>query len=67
LFAVLESRIHCGMFCGVGHAGEDWGALPVGGAWDAKRLDHNGGMNVGFYDGHVKFVKQATAADFGVD
>jgi len=35
---------------------------------DSRRTDHNDGMNVGYYDGHVKFHKRTfRPQEFGVD
>lgn len=66
LVAVVETDNGCGMICGVGHMGTISGSQT---GWDRRRHSHNEGMNVGYYDGHVKWVKQNTfkAADFGVD
>ncbi len=65
LISVVESVYWCGMICGVGHMGSDSGSTN---GWDARRTDHNDGMNVGYYDGHVKFHKRTfTPQDFGVD
>jgi len=65
LIAICESAVHCHMFCGVGHAGAASGSTT---GWDSRRFSHNDGMNVAYYDGHVKFHKRDfTAAEFGVD
>ncbi len=65
LIAILESAPNCHMFCGVGHAGADTGSTT---GWDNRRFSHNDGMNVAYYDGHVKFHKrQFTRQEFGVD
>jgi prepilin-type N-terminal cleavage/methylation domain-containing protein/prepilin-type processing-associated H-X9-DG protein len=65
LIAILESDNGCGMFCGVGHAGADSGSTT---GWDRRRTSHNDGMNVAYYDGHVKFHKRTfLPAEFGVD
>lgn len=65
LISIAETRYWCGMFCGVGHAGADSGSTT---GWDARRTDHNDGMNVGYYDGHVKFHKRTfQRQEWGVD
>jgi len=59
LLAIVESTVSCHMFCGVAHAGA---------YWDNRRFTHNGGMNVAYYDGHVKFHKtEFRPEEFGVD
>jgi prepilin-type N-terminal cleavage/methylation domain-containing protein/prepilin-type processing-associated H-X9-DG protein len=65
LISIMETDSYCIMSCGVGHMGADWGSTEP--TWDRRRRQHNDGMNCAYYDGHVKFVKTATAADFGVD
>jgi prepilin-type N-terminal cleavage/methylation domain-containing protein/prepilin-type processing-associated H-X9-DG protein len=52
---VAECVYWCGMYCGVGHAGADTGSTT---GWDARRVDHNDGMNVAWTDGHVKYHKR---------
>ncbi len=47
---VAECVYWCAMFCGTGHAG-----FPLG---DARRTDHNEGMNLCFADGHVKWLSR---------
>ena len=65
LLAIVESNVHCHMFCGVGHAGLESGSTND---WDQRRFTHNGGMNVAYYDGHVKFHKKDfRREEFGVD
>jgi len=65
LIAIVETAVHCHMICGVGHMGSDTGSTT---GWDARRFDHNDGMNCGYYDGHVKFHKrQFQPQEFGVD
>ncbi|MBC7287116.1 MAG: hypothetical protein H5T86_03540 [Armatimonadetes bacterium] len=49
---ILESTAGCANYCGVGHAGAENGSTT---GWDARRLDHNDGMNVAYCDGHVKW------------
>jgi prepilin-type N-terminal cleavage/methylation domain-containing protein/prepilin-type processing-associated H-X9-DG protein len=63
--AIVESDNGCDMFCGVGHAGTDSGSTT---GWDRRRTQHNDGMNVAYYDGHVKFHQRTfLPAEFGVD
>lgn len=65
LVAIVESVPGCGLFCGVGHAGTDSGSTT---GWDSRRTQHNDGMNVAYYDGHVKFHRRTfMPAEFGVD
>ncbi len=65
LIAIVESANHCGLFCGVGHAGTDSGSQT---GWDARRTVHNERMNVGYYDGHVTgHVRQFKPDEFGTD
>jgi prepilin-type N-terminal cleavage/methylation domain-containing protein/prepilin-type processing-associated H-X9-DG protein len=65
LVAIVESVTTCDMFCGVGHAGTDSGSTT---GWDARRTDHNGQMNVAFYDGHVKSHQRTfLPQEFGVN
>lgn len=65
LIAITESDSGCGMWCGVGHAGYDSGSTT---GWDRRRTQHNDGMNVAYYDGHVKFHKRTfLPAEFGID
>jgi len=65
LIAIVETEYRCGAFCGVGHAGTDSGSTT---GRDSRRTDHNDGMNVGYYDGHVKFHKRTfRPQEFGVD
>ena len=63
--AIVETQLHCHMVCGVGHMGSDSGSTN---GWDARRTDHNDGMNCAYHDGHVKFHKrQFQPQEFGVD
>jgi len=65
LIAIVETQWTCHMICGVGHMGAENGA-ELG--WDSRRLDHNDGMNVAYYDGHVKHHgRQFQREEFGVD
>jgi prepilin-type N-terminal cleavage/methylation domain-containing protein/prepilin-type processing-associated H-X9-DG protein len=49
----------CPMFCGTWHAGGYWNPWGVGPQHN-ERCDHNGGLNVTYTDGHVKWVSQQT-------
>ena len=65
LIAIVETAVHCHMICGVGHMGSDTGSTE---GWDARRLSHNNGMNVAYYDGHVKWHgRQFRREELGVD
>lgn len=65
LITVVETTVGCNFICGVGHMGTDSGSQT---GWDARRLTHNDGMNVGYYDGHAKWHgRQFRAEEFGVD
>jgi prepilin-type N-terminal cleavage/methylation domain-containing protein/prepilin-type processing-associated H-X9-DG protein len=65
LLAIMESQVHCHMWCGVGHAGADSGSTT---GWDTRRVDHNDGMNCAYYDGHVKYHQRIfRPEEFGVD
>lgn len=62
---VLESARHCGMFCGVGHAGADTGSTR---GWDSRRFTHMDTMNVLYLDGHVKaHLKTFKPEELGTD
>jgi prepilin-type N-terminal cleavage/methylation domain-containing protein/prepilin-type processing-associated H-X9-DG protein len=63
--AIVETATNCHMICGVGHMGAATGSTT---GWDARRMQHNDGMNCAYVDGHVKFHKsQFQAAELGVD
>ena len=65
LVAIVETTVHCHMVCGVGHMGADTGSTS---GWDARRTDHNDGMNVAYYDGHVKaHRREFRPQEMGVD
>lgn len=63
--AIVETAPNCHMVCDVGHMGSDTESTT---GWDARRFDHNDGMNCGYSDGHVKDHKrQFTAAEMGTN
>lgn len=65
LIVICESVTNCHMSCGVGHAGSGAGSTT---GWHSRRFTHDDGMNVAYYDGHVKFHKKDfSAREFGVD
>lgn len=65
LIAIAETSYWCSFICGVGHMGADSGSTT---GWDARRLSHNDGMNLAYYDGHAKYHgRQFRPEEFGID